>query len=55
MRSIGTPELLVILVIVVLIFGAGKLPELGAGVGKAIREFRRAISGKTEGEASDEE
>jgi len=55
MRSIGTPELLVILVIVVLIFGAGKLPEVGAGIGRAIREFRNAISGGTEEETSDEE
>ena len=54
MRSIGTPELLVILVIVFLVFGAGKLPELGAGIGKAIREYRSAMSGETE-EASEEE
>ena len=42
MYGIGIQELLVILVIVVIIFGARKLPEVGAGLGKAIRNFRRA-------------
>lgn len=44
MFGIGTTELLVILVIAVLVFGANKLPEVGAGMGKAIRNFRRAAS-----------
>jgi sec-independent protein translocase protein TatA len=39
---LGVPELLVILAIVVLIFGASRLPELGKGVGKAIRNFKEA-------------
>jgi sec-independent protein translocase protein TatA len=39
---LGIPELLVILAIVVLIFGASRLPELGKGVGKAIRNFKEA-------------
>ncbi len=42
--SIGFPELLVILVVVLLLFGANKLPELGSGLGKAIRNFKRAAS-----------
>lgn len=42
MFSLGLPELLVILVIILIIFGAGKLPEIGAGMGKAIRNFRSA-------------
>ena len=42
MFGIGMPELIVILVIVVLIFGAGRLPEIGAGVGKAIRNFKKS-------------
>jgi len=54
MRSFGAPELLVILVIVVLIFGVGKLPEVGAGIGEAIREFRKAMSGQTKEETPDE-
>ncbi len=44
MFGIGMPELVVILVIVLIIFGAGKLPEIGAGMGKAIRNFRSATS-----------
>jgi len=39
---LGIPELLILLVIVVLIFGAGRLPEVGGAVGKSIREFRKA-------------
>ena len=40
MGSLGLPELLVILVIVVLIFGANRLPQLGKGVGSAIKNFK---------------
>lgn len=42
MPNIGAPELIIILVIALLILGPGKLPEVGASVGKAIREFRKA-------------
>ncbi len=42
MPNLGAPELIIILVIVVLIFGAGKLPEVGGALGKGIREFREA-------------
>lgn len=42
MFGLGVPELIVILVIVVVIFGAGKLPELGAGLGKGIKNFKKA-------------
>ena len=41
--SLGLPELLVILVIVVLIFGANRLPELGKGVGSAIKNFKQGM------------
>jgi sec-independent protein translocase protein TatA len=44
--GIGMSELLVVLVIVLIIFGAGKLPEIGKGLGKGIRNFRRATSGQ---------
>jgi len=37
-------ELVIILVVVIMIFGVGKLPEVGGALGKAIREFRRATS-----------
>ena len=42
MPNIGAPELIVILVIALLILGPGKLPEVGASLGKSIREFRKA-------------
>ena len=42
MGRIGIPELLVVLVIVVIIFGASRLPELGKGLGKGIRNFKDA-------------
>ncbi|MGE4299822.1 MAG: twin-arginine translocase TatA/TatE family subunit [Desulfovibrionaceae bacterium] len=41
---IGFPELIIILVIVLIIFGANKLPEIGGGFGKAIKNFRKATS-----------
>ena len=44
MFGIGMPELIIILVIILIIFGAGKLPEIGAGLGKAIRNFKGATA-----------
>jgi sec-independent protein translocase protein TatA len=44
MFGIGMPELIIILVIILIIFGAGKLPEIGAGVGKAIKNFKSATT-----------
>jgi sec-independent protein translocase protein TatA len=46
--GIGMPELLVILVIVLIIFGANKLPQIGEGLGKGIRNFKRNIKEKGE-------
>ena len=43
MFGLGIGELLVILVIVLVIFGAGKLPEIGEGLGRGIRNFRKAV------------
>ena len=44
MFGIGMPELIIILIIILIIFGAGKLPEIGAGIGKGIRNFNSATS-----------
>ena len=44
MPNIGPPELVIILVIALLVLGPGKLPEVGASLGKSIREFRKASS-----------
>jgi len=59
MFGIGFPELIIILVIVLIIFGANKLPEIGAGMGKAIKNFKKATSEPDEidvtpGKAKDE-
>lgn len=43
MLGLGISELLIILVIILIIFGAGKLPELGDGIGRGIRNFRRSV------------
>lgn len=50
MFGIGVPELLIILVIGLIVFGPGKLPEIGRGLGKTIREFRKVSSGIMEDE-----
>ena len=43
---LGLPELLIVAVIALLVFGPKKLPDLGAGLGKAIRDFKGALSDK---------
>ena len=42
MGSLGFPELIVILVIIIMIFGANRLPDIGRGIGKGIRNFKDA-------------
>ena len=43
-RGIGIPELLIILVLVMIVFGVGRLPEVGGALGKAITEYRKVQS-----------
>ena len=50
MPNIGLPEILVVLVIALIVFGPKRLPELGRSVGKGIREFKGAVSGEDEDE-----
>ncbi len=49
MFGLGTTELILILVIVLIVFGAGKLPEIGSAMGKAINSFKKTVS-ETESE-----
>jgi sec-independent protein translocase protein TatA len=46
MFGLGVPELIVILVIVVLIFGTSRIPELGRGLGEGIKNFRKSVKGE---------
>lgn len=43
MFGLGVPELIVILVIVLIIFGAGRLPEIGNAIGKSIKNFKKSV------------
>ena len=48
MFDVGIPELVLILVVALVVFGPGKLPEVGASIGKAMREFRKATQSVTD-------
>jgi sec-independent protein translocase protein TatA len=52
MFGIGVPELIVILVIVLIIFGAGKLPEIGGAIGKGIKNFKKSVRESDENETA---
>ena len=54
MPNLGLPELLVILVIVVLIFGAGKIPQLGKGLGEGIKNFKDSMRDGESGDKKDD-
>jgi len=54
MFGLGMGEMLIILAVVILIFGAKKLPQIGAGLGQGIQNFRKAVKGQEEKEEEPE-
>jgi sec-independent protein translocase protein TatA len=55
MGRIGLPELLVIFLILVVLFGATKIPQLGRGLGEGIRNFKKGLRDGEEGSSGDDE
>ena len=55
MGSLGLPELLIILAIVIIIFGANRLPGLGRGIGSAIRNFKNEMGTEKDKDESDKD
>ena len=53
-RGIGPLEIFLIVLVVLIIFGAGRLPEVGRGIGTAIKEFRGSIGNKNKSESADD-
>ena len=53
MFGLGTTEMMIILVLVLIIFGAGKLPQVGGALGKGLKEFKSGVTGSSE-EATEE-
>lgn len=54
MGSLGWPELILIALLVIVLFGARRLPEIGRGLGEGIRSFRSAMKGGDDAERNDE-
>ncbi len=48
MFGLGMPELIILLVVIILVFGAGRISEIGGAVGKGIRNFKKSINGLDE-------
>ena len=55
MFGIGLQELVIILIIALVVFGPSKLPQIGSGLGKAIRDFRKAVGGDNAEDAKGED
>jgi len=55
MFGLGTQELIIILVLVLIVFGAGKLPQVGGALGKGLRNFKQGIKERDEEEKDEEE
>ena len=53
-RSFGVPEIILILVIIMIFFGVGKLPQVGSALGKGLRAFKRGQSGEDPLESGEE-
>ena len=54
MPRIGPLEIVIILVVILIIFGVGRLPEVGGGIGKGLREFRAGLKGNDDDKAKEE-
>ena len=54
-RSIGLPEILIILAVLLLLFGATRLPQVGKSLGSSMRAFKRAVTGEDEPEPAKNE
>jgi sec-independent protein translocase protein TatA len=54
MFHLGTTELIIILVIIILLFGVGRIGKIAGELGKGVRDFRAGLSGKTEEEKKQE-
>jgi sec-independent protein translocase protein TatA len=55
MFGLGTQELLIILVLVLIVFGAGKLPQVGSALGKGIKNFKQGVRGEEKEEKDSKE
>lgn len=52
-RNIGITEIIIVAVVIIILFGGKKLPELARGIAESIKEFRKAFEGENEKEKSD--
>jgi sec-independent protein translocase protein TatA len=55
MGNLGVPELLIILVVILVLFGAKKIPDLAKGIGKGIKDFKNALKDDDEEKPSDKD